>query len=267
MTDRTSPFDNLHRLSRRNEDIIIKLVQRAIMPDPKDTQDQRSLKESYQKHYAAFVQNNALIHSKRSHDSPPNMRRLCYEHLPALVTATGITYRDIFEAVSLTPAGAYQPPGWSTEAETQMCACCDLLTSDDKQNIYNLIKSLLCPKFLDIPAELAPVERLMRAVNLRAYSTWSAKNQARCLDLLPQYMQSRGKYKYNTIDFSLLPFVAVQYDVSLHWLLGLSSDYPVLAASGDTEMIMDMFCFLPTESKNIVTKAVDLFLTRRAKNG
>jgi hypothetical protein len=50
--------------------------------------------------------------------------------------------------------------------------------------------------------------------------------------------------------------MSISFDVSPHWLLGLDESQTVLAANGETETIMDLFCFLPEGRKQMILQAV-----------
>ena len=54
----------------------------------------------------------------------------------------------------------------------------------------------------------------------------------------------------------MIPYMSINFDVSPHWLLGLDESRTVLAGNGETEIIMDMFCFLPEERKQMILQAV-----------
>ena len=64
-------------------------------------------------------------------------------------------------------------------------------------------------------------------------------------------------YNYNALQLHLLPYIAKRCDVSPHWLLGLGETATVLAETTGAELIMDLFCFLPEERKEIVLTSID----------
>jgi hypothetical protein len=54
----------------------------------------------------------------------------------------------------------------------------------------------------------------------------------------------------------MVSYLSTSFDVSPHWLLGLDEAHTVLATNGETETIMDLFCFLPEERKLMILQAV-----------
>ncbi len=245
----------LHRLSSGDEKSIFDLIEQRLEIVPRDTAVIKKEKEKRQRDYEEFLSEIMNIPKERLRDR--KLKRLCYEHLPELTKITGVTYLDIFRAISRNPEGEFEEPRWASEVETSMCSYCDLLSSDNRKQVLKLIKSMLPDVFEDpeLDAE-TPLKKIMKANSVRSYCSVETARQISELGVDKQYRRRNIVYSYNALELNILPYIAVNFDVSLHWLLGLDESVTVLAGNGETESIMKLFCFLPEERKNIVYNAV-----------
>ena len=178
---------------------------------------------------------------------------------PLIIRAKGdhlILITDTGRHIGL-PDGEYEEPRWASEVETNMCSYCDLLSSDNRKQVLALIRSMLPDVFEDpeLDAE-TPLKKIMKANSVRSYCSVETARQISELGVDKQYRRRNIVYSYNALELNILPYIAVNFDVSLHWLLGLDESVTVLAGSGETESIMKLFCFLPDDRKNIVYNAV-----------
>lgn len=245
----------LHRLSGTDEKSIYELIDQRLEISTKDTAAVRRDKERKQNDYAQFLSEIMGVPKEKLRDR--KLKRLCYEHLPELTKITGVTYKDIFREISRNPDGEYEEPRWASEVETNMCSYCDLLSSDNRKQVLSLIRSMLPDVFEDpeLDAE-TPLKKIMKANSVRSYCSVETARQISELGVDKQYRRRNIVYSYNALELNILPYIAVNFDVSLHWLLGLDESVTVLAGNGETESIMKLFCFLPEERKNIVYNAV-----------
>ena len=220
----------LHRLSGTDEKSIYELIDQRLEISTKDTAAVRRDKERKQNDYAQFLSEIMGVPKEKLRDR--KLKRLCYEHLPELTKITGVTYKDIFREISM-------------------------LSSDNRKQVLALIRSMLPDVFEDpeLDAE-TPLKKIMKANSVRSYCSVETARQISELGVDKQYRRRNIVYSYNALELNILPYIAVNFDVSLHWLLGLDESVTVLAGNGETESIMKLFCFLPEERKNIVYNAV-----------
>ena len=251
-----------HRLSKQDEDDIYALVESRIQISDSDSLAIRYEKSCRRLDYTQFKVEITPVYSGRPRAKGP--MRLCYEHIPQLLDTVGLTYMDVFSAIAKNPDGERIKPRWSSEEETRFCAICDQLASAQRRLIGNLIRSLLPESFDYLQGQDAsPIQRIAKVNRIRSYCENETARKTAALGVDKQYSRRNVQYSYNAIEFSLLPFMAEHFDISLHWLLGLDEKHCVLAGSGETELIMAQFCFLPEERKHIVMKAVEAAIQTR----
>lgn len=246
----------LHRLSRADEDSIYALVLLKITETPNDNLATRKDKEIRRNQFAMFRKKITPIYRGTPRAKGP--MRLCYEHIPELLDISGLSYLDVFNAIAKDQSGNPIEPKWSSETEDQMCSYCDMLSKAQRASIKDLIRSFLPSTFEDLDKqELSAVQKIVNANNMRTYCSNETSRQVEELGIVKQYRRRNVPYSHNAIEFNLLPYMAEQFDVSIHWLLGLDESRCVFASNGDTETIMTLFCFLPDERKSVVLKAVE----------
>lgn len=247
-----------HRLSKEDEALIYELVDSTLKENPKDNTQTRKGKEKHRREFDAFKQ-------KLSADRFPSrgQRRLCYENLPELLKSTGLGYLDVLKYLSKDPDGNPVDIKWASETEATMCSYCDLLSPDRQEKVLAMIRRILAPVFENSDFEsMTPINRLTQASFLRSYSKVETKKQAKELGVTDIYMKRCLPYSYNLVELNLISYMAFNFDVSPHWLLGLDESHTVLAANGKTEKIMDLFCFLPHERKQMICQAVQIAIER-----
>lgn len=251
--------ENLHRLSKSDEDAIYALVEKRIKSQPGDNATERKDKERRQEALEQFRIKITPVYRGSPRAKGP--LRLCYEHIPQLLEISGLTYLDIFKAIAKDPNGNPYTPRWATDDETQMCSYCDLLSTEQRIMAKELIRALLPDTFESLDEQhFSPVQKIAKANYMRTYCSNETARQAVELGVVKQYRRRNIPYSYNAIEFSLLPFMAENFDISLHWLLDLDEKHCVFAANGETESLMTLFCFLPDERKILVLKAVETAL-------
>lgn len=247
-----------HYLSKEDEALIYELVDSTLKEAPGDSNQTRKDKENRRREFEAFKK-------QWSTDRPTEkwMKRLCYESLPELLTISGLSYLDFLKHLSKDPDGNPFDIKWSSETEAKMCSYCDLLSPDHKEKVLAMIRRILPPAFENSDFEsMTPMNRLAQASFLRSYCIGETKKQSKELGVIDIYMQRFLPYSYSLMELSLISYMAFHFDVSPHWLLGLDESQTVLAANGNTEKIMDLFCFLPDERKQMICQAVQTAIER-----
>jgi hypothetical protein len=245
---------SLHRVSKEDEDLIYNLVDSELSAAPNDNAQTRKDKEHRREEFKAFKLRMALSNDKPRPEGP---KRLCYENLPELLEITGLSYLDILKCVSKKPSGDAVKPQWASEAEAAMCSYCDMLSPDRREKVLALIRRILAPVFENSDFEsMTPTLRLFKANAIRSYCIAETKRQTKELGVYDIYRRRFVPYSFNAVELNMVSYLSISFDVSPHWLLGLDETHTVLATNGETETIMDLFCFLPEGRKQMILQAV-----------
>ena len=254
-----------HRLSKEDEQIIYRMIDGLLKANSGDSTRMRKEKEEKRKALEAFkLKITPLMNDKPSAYGP---RRLCYENLPELLEITGLSYLDLLKAVSKDPEGASVEPRWSSEVETAMCACCDLLSHQQRKEVLALIQRILPAVFESSEYEsMIPILRLSKVNSVRAYCAAELKRKNEEYGVLDIYLRRYNRFSFNAVELNLISYMSQSFDVSPHWLLGLDESHTVLALNGETESIMDRFCFLPEERKHMILQAVQTAIEKGGLN-
>lgn len=204
-------------------------------------------------------------------------KRLCYEHIPELINIAGISYLELINGISTDPDGNPFEARWATRQEAEMCALCDMLSEDKRDQVLNLVRELASDEVRKLNLENAdqentdgiiqrsrvitademqPVDKVTVANILRAFDESEIATRMKGMGDANAYTWRFRLFRFNLIRFSRLAHAAVESDISLHWLLGLDESTPLLAKYGRTETVMAYFCLLPVSRKNIVMEAM-----------
>lgn len=250
----------LHRITKADEEKIYELIWKKLNMSASDSAATRKSKEKKKKDFEDFLLKiTPLVRDKPRAKGP---RRLCYEDIPAILDLTGISYLDLLKILSEDPDGNRIAPAWALDSEAKMCVYCDLMQSNQRSAVLLLIKRILAPVFYSSTLiEESSIMRLYRVNTLRTFCVKEMGRQAINLGVNDIFHRRYLPYSFNAIELKLISFMSISFDVSPHWLLGLDDSRTVLAASGDTEMIMDLFCFLPDERKDIILRAAETALS------
>ena len=244
-----------HWIAKKDETEIYKLIDSKTKPAPEDSVQTRKEKECMRREVEIFKQNLKTV----VNDKPGSyhIKRLCYEDLPELLKISGFSFLDVLKYFSRDPDGAYVEPKWATDTEAVMCSYCDILSPDRQEKVLEMVRRILAPGFQSDEFEsMSPLVRLTKAHYLRNNYIGEMKRQIKDLGVNKIYIRRYQPYSYNAVDLSLISYFALNFDASPHWLLGLDESQTVLAGSGMTEKIMDLFCFLPEDRKQMLCQAV-----------
>ena len=246
---------SLHRVSKEDEEQIYSLIDHKLGVAPSDSAETRKEKESKREAFDAFkLRMTPFLNDKPSPNGP---RRLCYENIPELLEVTGLSYLDLLKCVSKNPEDVPIEPRWASETEAVMCSFCDTLSSDRRKKVQALIRRILAPAFQNNEFEsMTPTLRLFKANAIRTYCIAETKRQTKELGVYEIYRRRFVPYSFNAVELNMVSYLSANFDVSPHWLLGLDEMHTVLATNGETETIMDLFCFLPEERKIMILQAV-----------
>lgn len=244
-----------HRLSKEDEQTIYNMIDGLLKAAPGDNAQIRKEKERKRGDLEEFkLKITPVLYDKPSTKGP---KRLCYEHLPELLNITGMSYLDLLKFVSKDPEGVHVEPQWSSEVETSMCSCCDILSSKQRKEVLALIQRILPEVFENSDYEfMTPILRLSKANSIRSYCAAEMKRQTDELGVYDIYRRRYAPFSFNAVELNMVSYMSQSFDVSPHWLLGLDESHTVLALNGETESIMDRFCFLPEERKQMILQAV-----------
>ena len=243
-----------HRLSKEDEQEIYNLIDSRLRAGSGDNAQARKDKENRRKALDEFK-----LNVLRMNDKPRagGAKRLCYEHLPELLDIAGLDYLDILKCTSKDPENHYVEPQWASEVETAMCSCCDILSHSQRMQVLALINRILADVFKSSEYKsMTPLLRLSKANSIRTYCSAEMRRQTKELGVFDIYLRRHGQFSFNALELSMIPYMSMSFDVSPHWLLGLDESRTVLARDGETETIMDLFCFLPEERKQMILQAV-----------
>lgn len=246
----------LHRISKIDEDAIRNLIERKLQPALRASASARKECELRQNEYTEYMLENSLLSQTKTRTSSKN--RLCYEHLPRLVDITGVTYLDILKEISVNAEGDAIQPRWPLEVEGKMCAFCEIMTDAQRLSTLSLIRRIIAPVYAnDEVGGDSSILRLYNATTLRTSCTAEMIRQAAQMGVHDVFGRRYVAYNYNALELNMVAYLAICFDVSPHWLMKLDERYPVLASSGEVETIMDLFCFLPNERKEMVVRAAE----------
>ena len=252
--------NGIHRISKSDEEIIYSIIIKRLSISPNDTEITKKDKIKRQADFDAYKEKITPRGRKKAGTSDP--RRLCYEDLDEIISITDISYLELLQALSRDPKNNCIPVTWPSETEASMCSCCDIMTSTQRKNILALVRRVLSPRFeADDDRKDSPISRLYRENSIRIYSLHAMKKQVTNYEINDIYRRRLLAYNYNAVELSKIIYVCNSFDVSPHWLLALGDSQTILASNGETEMIMELFCFLPDERKEIILEAAELLVT------
>ena len=251
----------LHRISKEDEDIIYQLIKNKLRVSSGDNASVKKAKEKRQADFDAFLVRITPLNREKPRAKGP--RRLCYEHIDDIVDITGISYLDLLKALSKDPDGKRIEPQWASEVEASMCSYCDLLSPEQQDMVLTLIRRILAPAFESEELNsMSSILRLAKANSIRSYCTNEMNRQTKDLGVNDIYRRRYLPYSYNALELNMVSYMAASFDVSPHWLMGLDESKTVLAQSGKTEKIMDLFCFLPEERKVSLLRAMEVAIDK-----
>ena len=250
-----------HRISKEDEEIIYRLILNKLRVSSGDNSATKKEKEKRKLNFDSFLTRITPLNRDKPRKKGP--RRLCYEHIDEIVEITGVSYLELLKALSKDPDGKRIEPQWASETEASMCSYCDLLNSGQQDKVLELIRRVLAPAFESEELNsMSSILRLSKANSIRSYCTNEMTRQTRDLGVNDIYRRRYLPYSFNALELNMVSFMAVNFDVSPHWLLGLDESKTVLAKSGKTEKIMDLFCFLPEERKASLLRAVEVAINK-----
>lgn len=246
----------LHRITKEDEKLIYELIEKKLTINNGDTMPIRKEKEARREAFNRFKDRiTPIVKGKPRKEGP---RRLCYEYMEEIVKTTGVSYFDILSILSKDPEGNKIAPQWATKSEADMCSYCSIMTAEQQKAVLDLVKRVLASVFTseDINGD-TPMMRLYKASSLRTYCIKEMGRKMKELEINDIFMRRYMPYSYNALELNLVIFMSITFDVSPHWLLNLDESMTVLAPTGKIETIMDLFCFLPDERKEIVLAAAE----------
>lgn len=196
---------------------------------------------------------------RRASDVPP-----C-RAVPEILNALGIGYRELIDITAselsdeLTPEAALEQLtskklGWACELDAAMCKVCDSLDDFDRRGLYENMAFSVPEMFWGIffnPAE--DKDKLSAIVDNDRRNGMPIFTEL-CKDtVMNNLLKKRGLSDWGnySLSFGKYPLVVKVTGASPHWLLGLDENHCVLAESGVTELIMDVFCLLDESWKTL----------------
>ncbi len=258
--DNNANTERKHRIGKDDETAVYQMIEAQLRSDAGDSREKLAEKNRRSAALEEFLlEITPIVRGKKRNAGP---RRLCFEDITTLLGVTGITYRALLTQLARDPDGNPVELSWANKTEEKMCAYCDLVTPEQREMIYALVRGMLAPTFVTAEMEqLPPIARLARANALRAHSIGAQRSQMRELGTENIYIRRCMPYSFTALKLHLVPYMAKACDVSPHWLLGLGETATVLADTVETERIMDIFCLLPAERKKVILSAVETALT------
>ena len=186
-------------------------------------------------------------------------RRLRWSDLPELLSISGLTYKDIIDAVCEKSGSEITKLTWATDVQSRMCAICDrFLTKRDRLAMIDFVKSVTSNAFREtVEADNAPAVKLFKYTSWKEARRGDTKEQIKTIGLEKKYLQRFGNGTQSLISFSQVPMLAAMFGVSIHWMLGLGEDDVVLAQNGATEIVMDYFCLLPNDMQSAIVAGLE----------
>lgn len=252
---------SLHYIDKKEAEIILQFIEDYLVESDDMSETEKEEIRYKANRFKAFKMKIATFRTTRcKNPSKIYTRRLRWSDLPELLNISGLTYKDIIEAVCEKSGAEVKTIAWSTDAQARMCAVCDrFLTKRDRAIMIDFVKSVTSNAFREsVEADDAP------AVKLFTYTSWKearrgdTKEQIRAIGMEKKYLQRFGTGKQSLITFSQTHMLADMFGVSIHWMLGLGEDDCVLAQNGSTEIIMDYFCLLPEEMQEAIVAGLEM---------
>ena len=196
--------------------------------------------------------------AKPSKSAPDIPKRLTFDRLEEFMDCAKLGYKDLFE-ICCGEDGERARLSWPKPIETEMCKLLDAAGEDRKQAIKALILDALPAPIRDVLVLNAQsAEKLFELASLRERLFDEAniliRGDVQLRSARDNWVSSGAQREriWKTLAFSKYADVTKAFDVSYHWLCGLGSDVTVLAKTGSTEEIMDAFCMLPDDQKEII---------------
>lgn len=246
----------MHRITKEDEILIYELIEEKLTINTGDSAAIRKEKEVRREAFNRFKEKNTPIVKGRPRKEGP--RRLCYEQMDEIVETTGVSYFDILNILSKDPDGNKIVPQWPTKSEADMCSYCSIMTDRQMEVVLTLVKRVLAEIFTSGEVEEEnPMLRLYKASSSRTFCIKEMGRKMKELEVADAFARRYMPYSYNALELNLVTFMSTTFDVSPHWLLKLDENTTVLAPTGKIEMIMDLFCFLPNERKEIILAAAE----------
>lgn len=251
------------RLAHIDHDRLMEYVRSQARISTEDPEEVIEQKQKLQERLTAFEAGFSVKTTKK-------FKNLTYRVLPAFMEVAGLSYRDVLEITNDTKGGRTEIK-WADHIEEQMSnACDDLPTDAAREQVRRLVVAMLPENLRELLYQKAPsAVRAVRAGKCRRISIKDIRQQIKT-DYTQMnrytYAEVKDDTYHSTIPLHTYNQTISLYDVSPHWLLGLDENTCVLAKSGSTELIMDAFCLLPMEWKEVVLTATRL-MARNLKGG
>lgn len=173
-------------------------------------------------------------------------RRLSYDTLAEILEVFGFSYVDVYKIIGV------QLHWWNDRAQ-RMCEVCDSLPPE------------IVTKFNQTAAESSPmfwraknVKKLQPTMRARLVFAQSHSGVHYSRKEVPEMIPVwKDRKLCQTLDTAVLPHVAEELEISLHWLLRLDETTTLLAKNPETESFMDTFGFLPAFVQNTYLYAME----------
>lgn len=242
---------SLHRIREREREILEKLIDDHTMPIEADSDETKAEKQRIAMAYQQYKDEMM----DKPYAKAKIYRRLCYEDIGPVLNILGLTWKQYMDLASIDTEDNPYPVKWKSEELKTLCETLDHFTESDREKILNTAKQLAGPSVSKLYTSDMPTPwRILEALRVEHENPRFLAKTFRQLNLQSKVTPRlfANDYQETAVNFATIPYIANELNLSAHWLLRMPENTPLLAEHAMSEVIMDIYCLLPNERKNIL---------------
>lgn len=242
-----------YRLRINESNAIFEIVAAQCAIHPNDSEEAIAEKKAIEQAFLQYKKDNLDY----EHSLSRKPRRICYDNLDEVLNIGHISWSEYLQYVSVDPDMKPFEPQWALEEEKQLCRALDETSEDMRKKLLNLIMQFAPKASLELYyADSSPIRRLVAMVRTRDDAQKKASSKMMEKNMLKAYDRLNQPSSESAIPISQMAYYAYNCDVSLHWLLNIKSCKCLLTPNETTETIMDVFCLLGDERRNMFINCI-----------
>lgn len=183
----------------------------------------------------------------------------CYDKLPELLSAVGVSYKAFFSLLGT-------PLQWSDARTAAMAEKLEKLTEHPEaiEQLYRCTQAMLPEVWSSDIWGWTPSYRLHMWRMYVCDPAMRVRIRAEYKDRCPRFFNgTNARSRINTEDIAGL---GLRYGTPFHWLLCMSPNDTLMASAPEIENLMDDYIRLPDKSKRVVEALVDYALEEQGRN-
>ncbi len=251
----------LTRLAKEDDEKIMDEVYRLVEIEPTMSPAEKKIRKERAKRLDDFIDRFALAPSRQYMEHRPDspeiiIHRLYWENLPELMEICGISYKRLFEIVMSPSPDEPVELTWSNETLENLAHICDSLPEKSRNNLLAFMEAITPDRFKETGDNKTPLKRFcdyQQFIQRRKGDIYYRMEEK---DWSKVYRGRNFKKTGNLISHSQMPAIAKEFNLTVHWLLGLDASTCILADHGETEMIVDYFSLIDSKYQDLVWNAL-----------